>query len=206
MKQLLLLYLLSVCGGQGSSACPHPCSCHGSRVNCSSRSLDSTSLPPSFPPDTTELLLHNNTLTILPNGLLDNLPLRSLTLQGNPWVCDCGVLYLRALLRRRPESHTPHLGVNCSFPPSLRGRLVVYLTEEEVLESCHYWYCDLAIVSQVVLSVFVGLQGFLVMAIFIYLRKFERLSKEAKRTIEESFTSEDNEWTPLKTAASDCVY
>ncbi|KAM7415921.1 hypothetical protein PAMA_018134 [Pampus argenteus] len=203
MKWLLLLCLLFFCGGQRSSACPHLCSCHDSQVNCSSRSLTSSSLPTSFPAVTTELRLHNNLLTHLPNGLLDDLTsLRSVSFYGNPWVCDCGILYLRAWLLHQPASLASHLGVNCSSPPALRGRLVVYLTEEEILQSCHYWYCDLALASQVCLFVFVVVQAVLLVVVIMFLRKFERLSKVARRTAEESFTPReglrDSEYKPLK--------
>ncbi|KAM9394354.1 platelet glycoprotein Ib beta chain [Pholidichthys leucotaenia] len=194
MKRLLFLGLLLLFVGQGSSACPHPCSCSGSEVDCSSRSLTSSSLPTTFPAGTTELRLHDNLLTTLPNGLLDDLTsLRTVSLHGNPWACDCGVLYLRAWLLHQPLTYTSHLSVNCSSPPGLRGRLVAYLTEEEVLESCHYWYCDLALASQVCLFVFVVMQGALLVALIIFLRRFERLSKEAKRITEESFTAGDGQ-------------
>lgn len=203
MKELLLLCMLHVFGGQRSSACPHHCSCLGSQVNCSSRSLTSSSLPTSFPAGTTELHLHNNLLTILPNGLLDDFTsLRLVSLHGNPWVCDCGILYLRAWLLRQPATLKSYLGVNCSSPPSLRGRLVVYLTEQEVLESCQYWYCDLALSSQVCLFVFVVVQMALLVALLVFLRRFERLSKEARRSTEESFTANEgmreNEYSHLK--------
>ncbi|XP_059192539.1 platelet glycoprotein Ib beta chain [Centropristis striata] len=203
MKRLLLLCLLPLFGGQRSSACPHLCSCNGSQVDCSRRSLSSSSLPTSFPAGTTSLRLHNNNLISLPNGLLDNLrSLSSVSLHGNPWVCDCGVLYLRAWLLRQPLTLTSHLGVNCSSPPSLRGRLVVYLTEQELLQTCHYWYCNLALASQVCLFVFVAVQVMLLGALIVFLRRFERMSKEARRTTEESFTAGDNdrenEYTPLK--------
>ncbi|KAM9360841.1 platelet glycoprotein Ib beta chain [Symphorus nematophorus] len=202
MKGLLLLCLLLLFVGQKSLACPNRCTCHGGQVDCSSRSLTSSLLPTSFPAGTTELHLHNNHLTSLPNGLLDQLTsLRSVSLHDNPWVCDCGILYLRAWLLRQPSLIT-HLGVNCSSPPGLRGRLVVYLTEQEVLDSCHYWYCDLALASQVCLFVFVVIQMALLVALVVFLRKFERLSKEARRTTEESFTAGDglreNEYVPLK--------
>ncbi|XP_041854244.1 platelet glycoprotein Ib beta chain [Melanotaenia boesemani] len=203
MMGLLLLCLLLMFGGQRSSACPHPCYCHGSQVDCSSRSLTSHSLPTSFPLGTTELRLHDNLLTTLPNGLLDDLTsLHSVSLHGNPWVCDCGVLYLRAWLQRQPASLTSHVGVNCSSPPSLKGRLVAYLTEEEVLESCQYWYCNLAVASLVSLFVFVVVQAALLVALSIFLKRFERMSKEARRTTEESFTvgedHRENEYEHLK--------
>lgn len=79
---------------------------------------------------------------------------------------------------------------------------MVFLTEEEVLESCHYWYCDLALVSQLCLFVFVVVQAGLLVAVIVFLRRFERLSKEARRTTEESFTVGDgpreNDYTHIK--------
>lgn len=79
---------------------------------------------------------------------------------------------------------------------------MVYLTEEEILESCHYWYCDLALASQVCLFVFVVVQVTLLVALLVFLRRFERLSKEAKRTTEESFTAgesqRENDYANLK--------
>uniref|UniRef100_UPI0037E777AC platelet glycoprotein Ib beta chain n=1 Tax=Semicossyphus pulcher TaxID=241346 RepID=UPI0037E777AC len=202
MKGLLLLGLLFLFGGQRSSACPHLCSCHGSQVDCSRRSLTSSSLPTRFPAGTTELHLHSNLLTSLPNGLLDDLTsLRSASLHNNSWVCDCGILYLRAWLLRQSDKLISHPGVNCHSPPGLRGRQVALLTEEEVLESCYYWYCDLAVVSQVCLFVFVAVQAVLLVALIVFLRRFERLSKEARRTTEESFTAgesqRENEYAPL---------
>ncbi|XP_017267787.1 platelet glycoprotein Ib beta chain [Kryptolebias marmoratus] len=193
MTWLLLLSLLLFYGGQRSSACPEPCSCAGSQVNCSSRLLTSASMPTSFPAGTTHILLHNNLLTTFPKGLLDGLTsLLHISLHGNPWICDCGIFYLRTWLRHQSLQTPPHLGVNCSSPASLRGRLVVYLTEEEVLESCQYWYCDLALASVLSLFVFVGFQAGLLVAVIVFLKRFERLSKEAKRTTEESFTAGDN--------------
>lgn len=190
MRGLWLLGLLLMVEGQRSLACPPLCSCLGSQVNCSSRALTSPSLPASFPSGTTELHLHRNQLTSLRNGLLDDLTLlRYVSLQDNPWVCDCGILYLRAWLLRQPAALKAHWGVSCNDPPSLRGRLVVYLTEEEVLESCYYWYCDLAVTSQVCLLVFVVVQAILLVALIVFLRRFENLSKEARRTAEESYAS-----------------
>ncbi|XP_029572633.1 platelet glycoprotein Ib beta chain isoform X2 [Salmo trutta] len=201
----LLLLLLTQGRVQGSSSCPLYCSCHGARVDCSSRALTTSSLPSRLPPATTELHLHNNQLTTLPNSLLDFLSsLRSVSLHGNPWACDCGVLYLRAWLLRQPANYTSHSNITCSSPPRLRGRLVVYLVEEEVLESCHYWYCDLAMASQVCLFVFVAVQAGLLAAVVVFLRRFESLSREARRTTEESLlgeglmSNEYSEYEPMK--------
>lgn len=79
------------------------------------------------------------------------------------------------------------------------------MTEEEVLETCYYWYCNLALASQVCLFVFVVVQAALLVALIIFLRRFEKLSKEARRTTEESFTAgegrRDSEYMPLKDSA-----
>lgn len=70
---------------------------------------------------------------------------------------------------------------------------MVYLTEQEVLETCHYWYCNLALMSQVCLLVFVVVQVAVLVALLVFLRRFEKLSKEAKRTTEEGFAAGENE-------------
>lgn len=163
----------------------------------------SSSLPSRFPAGTTELLLHNNLLTTVPNQLLDGLTsLRSLSLHANPWVCDCGILYLRAWLLRQPAYLGAHRDVHCSQPTSLKGRLVAYLTEEEVLDSCHYWYCDLAFTTQVCLFVFVMVQLPLLAALLVFLRRFERLSREVWRTTRESLVAEGESF-PLWTRGSE---
>lgn len=200
---LCVLLLLFGLEGQGSPACPSSCSCHGGQVDCSRRQLTSHSLPDRFPPGTTELRLHDNQLTALPNGLLDSLAsLRSVSLHGNPWECDCGVLYLRAWLLRQPADYATHHNVTCNTPPGLRGRLVVYLSEEEVLETCRYWYCDLALASQACLFVFVAVQAGLLVAVVVFLRRFERMSQTARRATEESFAGGEgivgDEYEPLK--------
>lgn len=187
MKRPLLLVLFLAFGSQRSSGCPQACSCLGSHVNCSGKSLTSSLMPTSFPPGTTELQLHNNLLTSLPNGILDDFrSLHSVSLHSNPWICDCGILYLRAWLLRQSASFKSYQDVVCSQPPNLKGRLVVYLTEQELLDSCHYWYCDLAFISQVCLFVFVVVQAALLVALLVFLRKFERMSREVRRITKES--------------------
>lgn len=203
MKGLLFLLLVLVVGCQRSSGCPNHCSCMGSRVNCSNRSLVSSSLTTRFPAGTTELLLNNNLLTTVPNELLDGLTsLHSVSLHSNPWICDCGILYLRSWLLRQPAYLGAHQDVYCNQPTYLKGRLVAYLTEEEVLDSCHYWYCDLAFTTQVCLFVFVIVQLPLLGALLVFLRRFERLSREVWRTTRESLIAEGGNF-PLWTRESE---
>ena len=183
-----------------TTGCPPSCACHSGEVSCSGRLLTSSALPSTFPPDSTHIRLHDNQLTSLPMGLLDGLThLHSVSLHGNPWACDCAVLYLRSWLLKQHESAL-YRNVTCSSPPRLQGRLVMYLGEEEVLDSCQYWSCDLALASQVALFLFIVLQAVLLVFLLLFLRRYERLSREARRTVEESFAGGEvePEYVPLK--------
>lgn len=105
-------------------------------MDCRSRGLTRDTLPRNFPPDTTELVLTGNNLTALPTGLLDSLPeLRKAQLGANPWRCDCRLLPLRAWLAGQPESRF-YRDVRCAAPPSLRGRRLPYLREDELRAAC----------------------------------------------------------------------
>uniref|UniRef100_A0A8C5ELQ5 LRRNT domain-containing protein n=1 Tax=Gouania willdenowi TaxID=441366 RepID=A0A8C5ELQ5_GOUWI len=76
MEGLWLLTLLFTGGrasSSSSSSCPVECVCYDGVVDCSSRSLTTSSLPQTFPSATTDLRLHNNHLTSLPYGTLDHL-------------------------------------------------------------------------------------------------------------------------------------
>ncbi|KAJ8391719.1 hypothetical protein AAFF_G00086690 [Aldrovandia affinis] len=192
----LLYILLPLLASEG---CPLHCTCGKGVVTCSSRRLTSATLPSAFPPDTTEIRLHDNQLTSLPNGLLDGLThLHSVSLHGNPWVCDCGVLYLRSWLLKQ-AGRAVYSNVSCSSPPGLQGRLVMYLVEEEVLDSCQYWYCNLALASQVTLFILIALQAILLGFLIYFLRHYEKLSREARHTVEESFVGGEveNEYVML---------
>ncbi|CAM4719124.1 hypothetical protein PO909_018802 [Leuciscus waleckii] len=199
---LVLKVILSLLGGEmvvAQAACPQVCSCNAGVMDCSKRGLTTATLPSSFPPHTTELLLNDNHLTALPSGMLDSLPaLRLAVLHGNPWSCDCGILSLRGwLLKQRNDASMRN--VTCSSPAHLRGRLVVYLVEQELLESCRYWPCNLALASQISLLIFITVQVLLLASVILFLRRFERLT----RTAAETFTPEDhatpsNEYVMLK--------
>ncbi|XP_063050622.1 platelet glycoprotein Ib beta chain [Engraulis encrasicolus] len=190
-----LVLCMSITSAEG--ACPPPCSCSGGLVECSRRGLTTSSMPASFPTGTTELRLHDNHLTALPSGVLD--PLRNLqkiSLHSNPWSCDCSILYLRGwLLKQRNDALIRN--VSCSSPRALQGALVANLVEEEVLSSCQYWFCDLALASQISLIIFIIIQALLLASVIYFLRRFERLSKEARRTAEESIAG-GNEYVTLK--------
>lgn len=107
MKCVLFAVLVLVCVlgpdvGEAEAVCPHHCFCTATLVDCSSRELTVSTLPSAFPASTTELRLHDNHLTALPTGLLDSMrALRLVTLHGNPWECDCAVLYLRGWLLKQ---------------------------------------------------------------------------------------------------------
>ncbi|XP_028820905.1 platelet glycoprotein Ib beta chain [Denticeps clupeoides] len=195
-----LLFCSGLIGAE--ARCPAPCYCKEGVVDCSGRGLATATLPSAFPGGTVELRLHDNHLTALPVGLLESLSgLRRVSLHGNPWSCDCGILYLRGwLAKQRNEGLLRN--VSCSSPPALRGRLVVYLVEEDLLSTCRYWICDLALASQISLAIFVVVQALLLASVIFFLRRFNRLCKEARRTAEESFTGDHasgaNEYVMLK--------
>ncbi|XP_050973896.1 platelet glycoprotein Ib beta chain [Labeo rohita] len=203
---LVLKVLLSLLACEMSAAqlsCPEVCTCVAGVVDCSKRGLTTASLPTSFPAHTTQLHLNDNHLTALPNGLLDSLPsLRLAALHDNPWSCDCGILYLRGWLLKQ-SNHASLQNVSCSSPAHLRGRLLVYLSEQELLDSCRYWMCNLALASQISLFIFVIVQVLLLASVILFLRRFELLTQDARRTAAETFTAEDdgtqsNEYVMLK--------
>lgn len=99
---LVLICVLGADVGKAEAVCPQDCLCTATVVNCNSRGLTTATLPSSFPMSSTELHLHNNHLTALPTGLLDGMQaLQLVTLHGNPWECDCAVLYLRGWLLKQ---------------------------------------------------------------------------------------------------------
>lgn len=192
MRSVELVFFLSAMAAVVQGSCPHVCSCSAGVVDCSNRALTTATLPSSFPASTTELLLNENHLTALPTGLLDALPaLRRVALHGNPWACDCAILYLRGWMLKHGSDPSMR-NVSCSSPAHLRGRLIVYLPEQELLDSCRYWLCNLALASQISLLVFIGVQALLLASVILFLRRFERLTEEAQRTAAESFTAEEN--------------
>lgn len=195
MKCVLFAFLVLVCmlvgdAGNAEADCPRGCNCSvAAVVNCSRRGFTTATLPSSFPVRTTELQLHNNHLTALPIGLLDNMQaLQAVTLHGNPWECDCAVLYLRGWLLKYNNDALIR-NVSCVSPPVLQGRLVAYLSEEEVLNSCNYWLCDLALASQIGLFVLIVVQAVLLAVVVYFLRRFNQLSYDAQRVAAESFHS-----------------
>lgn len=99
---LVVVCVLGVDVGKAEASCPQDCRCTAAVVDCSSRGFTIATLPSSFPASTTELQLHDNHLTALPTGLLDGMQaLQLVTLHGNPWECDCAVLYLRGWLLKQ---------------------------------------------------------------------------------------------------------
>lgn len=99
---LVLICMLGAKVGEAKAVCPEKCFCKASVVDCSGSGLTTATLPSSFPVSTTKLHLHDNHLTALPAGMFDNMQaLQLVTLHGNPWECDCAVLYLRGWLLKQ---------------------------------------------------------------------------------------------------------
>ncbi|XP_075710444.1 platelet glycoprotein Ib beta chain [Rhinoderma darwinii] len=167
------------------SGCPSPCSCSSGIVDCSYKGLISNSLPTSFPASTQVIRLDQNNLLSITNGLLDQLPnLREVYLKHNPWHCDCDILYLRSWLQGQ-QGKGLYRDVTCASPEPLQGRVIMYLTEDELVTTCQYWYCNLALISQLCLFIFIVVQGILLIFIILSLRRFQRIAREARRTAKE---------------------
>ncbi|XP_069820141.1 platelet glycoprotein Ib beta chain [Dendropsophus ebraccatus] len=174
------------------SGCPPSCSCSSAIVDCSYKDLTSASLPSSFPTTTQVIRLEQNNLLFMPNGLLDPLlSLREVYLQHNPWHCDCDILYLRNWLQGQ-QTKGLYRDVTCASPEPLQGRVIMYLTEDELLTTCQYWYCNLALISQVCLFIFIIVQGILLIFIIFSLRRFQKIAREARRTAKELRQNTDN--------------
>uniref|UniRef100_UPI00398E6249 platelet glycoprotein Ib beta chain n=1 Tax=Pristiophorus japonicus TaxID=55135 RepID=UPI00398E6249 len=161
--------------------CPVPCRCVGTSMDCSGQELNVSTIPKRFAATVTEIKLNNNKLSAIPNGLFD--PLQSLTsvsLDSNPWICDCNILYLRSWLLKQ-ESRSHYKNIKCSSPAELQDRKILYLTEDEVVSTCQDWYCNVALNCQIGLFVFIFIQAILLIFVIIFLRRFEAFSKEAIR-------------------------
>uniref|UniRef100_A0A8C8VJY6 Glycoprotein Ib platelet subunit beta n=1 Tax=Pelusios castaneus TaxID=367368 RepID=A0A8C8VJY6_9SAUR len=182
--------------------CPSPCQCGDNIVNCMSKGLNESSLPASFSPSTRRILLNNNNLTVLPSGLLDNLKsLQEAYLWENPWECDCNILYLRSWLQWQ-QNRTLYKNVVCASPEHLRGRIIAYLSEDEILSTCQYWYCSTALIAQICLFLLLLLQAILLICVIFFLHRFKRLANEGRMTTKETHESVDT-WSPFAENADD---
>lgn len=96
------------------------------------------SLPQDLFRELTELKalsLDENQLSHIPQGLLDplvNLDAQGLDLTANPWVCDGKLEYLWRWLHKNEEKASVPESVTCAEPPSLAGRSVMSLSENEL--------------------------------------------------------------------------
>uniref|UniRef100_A0A452HWR4 Uncharacterized protein n=1 Tax=Gopherus agassizii TaxID=38772 RepID=A0A452HWR4_9SAUR len=176
--------------------CPASCQCSTNIVNCMSKELTESSLPASFSPSTQVIYLNSNQLTSIPSGLLDNLQsLQVAHLWGNPWECDCNILYLRSWLQWQ-QNRTVYRNVLCASPEHLRGRIIMYMSEDELISTCQYWYCSIALFSQICLFLFILLQAVLLLFIILFLHRFQKIANVARQTTKEIHQHVDT-WAPL---------
>ncbi|XP_044296770.1 platelet glycoprotein Ib beta chain [Varanus komodoensis] len=182
---LLLLLLLLGCPPLATATCPHWCSCTDDIIDCKGLGLSEDDLPTSLASSTRRLYLNNNQLTFIPSGFFDRLKnLHTVSLWGNPWDCTCNILYLRSWLQWQ-QNRTMYRNIVCTSPAHLEGRIVTYLLEDEILSTCQYWYCSMALIMQICLFLFILVQAILLFVVLVYVRRFQRIAKEARRTTAE---------------------
>ncbi|XP_018412672.1 PREDICTED: platelet glycoprotein IX-like [Nanorana parkeri] len=134
MSWFLILLVLIHDGESSTDLCPTSCSCsaietHGLIVNCNSRHLKTV---PDLPITTVKLYLQNNLMTTVPPGALDHLvSLQEVDISGNPWNCDCNILYLKAWLDSQPVQRN-HANVQCATPQSASMKAFQNLTGNEM--------------------------------------------------------------------------
>ncbi|XP_008317675.1 platelet glycoprotein IX [Cynoglossus semilaevis] len=123
---LLLLFLLRSTAQPAAPGCLFSVLSTELRVNCSS--LDLVELP-VLPPETTELHLHNNRLTTVSPGRFDRLlGLKTVSLHGNIFHCDCQIQYLRNWLLKNPRAVVEE--PVCTSPSSVAHTSISALTDD----------------------------------------------------------------------------
>ncbi|XP_053135143.1 platelet glycoprotein Ib beta chain [Hemicordylus capensis] len=176
-------------------SCPPHCQCAQSIINCMATELTDDTMPTSFRPSTTILYLNSNYLTFIPNGLFDDLKsLQMVHLRQNPWHCDCNILYLRAWLQWQ-QNRTLYRDVVCSSPSHLQGRIISYLSEDEIVTTCPFWYCGVAFMVQISLFVFIFVQAILLGFIIAHLCRFHTIVKHVRRRTAELYENAEL-WAP----------
>ncbi|XP_077308283.1 platelet glycoprotein IX-like [Lithobates pipiens] len=136
-----LMLLLFGFGASSIDLCPTSCSCgaietHGLIVNCSSKHLTTV---PDLPITTVKLYLQNNLMTTVSPGALDHLAsLQEVDVSGNPWNCDCSILYLKAWLDSQPVQRNP-AKVQCATPQSASMKAFKDLTGNEIPRCGRPW-------------------------------------------------------------------
>lgn len=94
-------------------------------VNCSSTALAS---PPHLPAHIAELHLSDAGLSTVPPGFFDKLTdLKTLSIAGNPFHCDCGIQYLRNWLLRNRDLVEKE--PTCASPGDMTQKSISELTD-----------------------------------------------------------------------------
>ncbi|XP_069592027.1 platelet glycoprotein IX-like [Ranitomeya imitator] len=136
--QLIILVQFSKCN---IDPCPTSCICfplqtRGLIVNCSSRHLKDI---PDLPVDTVRLYLQNNLITSVLSGALDHLvSLQEVDVSGNPWNCDCQILYFKIWLDSIPVQRNP-ANVRCATPNTVSTKPFQNLTGNDMTPCGRTW-------------------------------------------------------------------
>uniref|UniRef100_A0A8C9N6W8 Slit guidance ligand 3 n=1 Tax=Serinus canaria TaxID=9135 RepID=A0A8C9N6W8_SERCA len=124
-----------------SPPCPSQCTCVDSVVRCSNKGL--RMLPKGIPKDVTELTLHGNDISSVPEGSFNDLvSLSHLALGTNPLHCDCHLRWLSEWVKAGYKE--PGIA-RCRGPEAMVDRLLL-------TTPTHHFQCkepvDLSVVSK----------------------------------------------------------
>uniref|UniRef100_A0A672V2E4 Slit homolog 2 protein n=1 Tax=Strigops habroptila TaxID=2489341 RepID=A0A672V2E4_STRHB len=103
------------------SRCPAECTCLDTVVRCSNKGLKA--LPKGIPKDVTELSLHGNDISVVPEGAFNDLSaLSHLAIGANPLYCDCNMQWLSDWVKS--EYKEPGIA-RCAGPGEMADKLLL---------------------------------------------------------------------------------
>uniref|UniRef100_A0A8C9MLJ8 Slit homolog 2 protein n=1 Tax=Serinus canaria TaxID=9135 RepID=A0A8C9MLJ8_SERCA len=101
--------------------CPAECTCLDTVVRCSNKGLKA--LPKGIPKDVTELSLHGNDISVVPEGAFNDLSaLSHLAIGANPLYCDCNMQWLSDWVKS--EYKEPGIA-RCAGPGEMADKLLL---------------------------------------------------------------------------------
>lgn len=99
-----------------------------------------------------EVYLNNNGLQRISKYLLPWNKVDKVTLDGNPWACDCRLFWLAQLVRNKGTPIDRPYNLQCSEPIWLNGTLIMYLHNESQARPTNYQCEEMPVDSRVLMN------------------------------------------------------